>query len=45
MAKLIFRVHVIQRMFERNISVEDIRHVVDTGGIIRDYGAVGEPIF
>lgn len=37
MSKLVFRLHVIQRMFERNISVEDIRHVVDTGEIIKDY--------
>jgi hypothetical protein len=36
-AKLIFRVHAIQRMFERQISVEDVRHVLAAGETIEDY--------
>lgn len=35
--KLVFRVHAVQRMFQRRISVEDVRYVLDTGEIIRDY--------
>lgn len=37
MKKLIFRVHAIQKMFERSISKEDVRHVIDNGEIIREY--------
>ena len=37
MRKLIFRVHAIQKMFERNISRDDVRHVVENGEIIREY--------
>jgi hypothetical protein len=29
--QLIFRTHALQRMFERGISVEDVRKVVDNG--------------
>ena len=35
--KLLFRVHAVQRMFERGISPEDVRAVVATGEIVRDY--------
>ena len=35
--KLIFRVHAVQRMFQRRISVEDVRHVLDTGEVIEEY--------
>ncbi len=28
--RLVFRVHPIQRMFERKISPEDVRHVLKT---------------
>lgn len=35
--KLVFRLHAIQRMFERNISVEDVHTVIDTGEIINAY--------
>jgi hypothetical protein len=35
--KLVFRVHAAQRMFWRRISVDDVRHVLDTGEIIKDY--------
>ena len=36
-AKLIFRVHAIQRMFERQISAEDVRHVLEVGETIENY--------
>jgi len=34
---LVFRVHAIQRMFQRGISEEDIRHVLDVGQVIQEY--------
>lgn len=37
MSKLIFRVHAVQKMFERNISRENVRDVIDNGEIIREY--------
>ena len=36
-ARLIFRVHAIQRMFQHRISEEDVRRVVESGETIRDY--------
>ena len=35
--RLVFRVHAIQRMFQRNISVEEVREVVAAGEIIEAY--------
>jgi hypothetical protein len=35
--RLVFRVHAIQRMFERGIAKEDIRHVLETGKTIEAY--------
>jgi hypothetical protein len=35
--RLVFRVHAIQRMFERKIDKEDIRHVLATGKTIETY--------
>ena len=35
--RLTFRVHAMSRMFERNISVADVRHVLATGDIIESY--------
>jgi hypothetical protein len=35
--RLVFRVHAVQRMAERQISVEDVRAIVQTGEVIRDY--------
>ena len=35
--RLVFRVHAIQRMFERGVSEEDVHHVLDTGEVIEDY--------
>lgn len=34
---LIFRVHAIQRMFQRRISKEDVRHIVATGEVVEEY--------
>jgi hypothetical protein len=34
---LVFRVHAIQRMFQRRISEEDIRQVLAMGNIIESY--------
>ncbi|MGH7938507.1 MAG: DUF4258 domain-containing protein [Bryobacteraceae bacterium] len=34
---LVFRVHAIQRMAQRGITVEDVRHVLDAGEVIEDY--------
>ena len=34
---LVFRIHALRRMFERSISVADIRHVLGTGETIEDY--------
>ncbi len=35
--KLVFRVHAIQRMFERGFTEEDVRSVVETGENIEYY--------
>ena len=35
--KLVFRTHAIQRMFQRRISMEDIRRVLETGEVIEEY--------
>lgn len=37
MFRLVFRVHAIQRIFQRGISEEDVRHVVITGNTIEEY--------
>jgi hypothetical protein len=34
---LVFRVHAIQRMFQRRISKEEVRQVVATGETIKTY--------
>lgn len=34
---LIFRVHAIQRMFQRKISKEEVRRVIETGETIATY--------
>ncbi len=36
-AKMVFRVHALRRMFERNIRVEDVRTIVETGETIERY--------
>ncbi len=35
--RLIFRVHAIERMFQRGISQEAVRHALETGEVIEDY--------
>lgn len=35
--RLVFRVHAIQRMFERGINERDIRQVLDAGEVIQEY--------
>lgn len=37
MREIIFRVHAIQRMFEREISRDDVIDVIENGETIRDY--------
>ena len=34
---IIFRIHAVQRMFERRISVEAVRQVLQSGEMIEDY--------
>jgi hypothetical protein len=34
---LLFRVHAIQRLAQRHISVQDVRHVLETGEVIENY--------
>lgn len=35
--RLIFRLHAVQRMFQRSITEKEVRHVLETGIIIEDY--------
>ena len=35
--QLVFRVHAIQRMYQRSISELEVRHVIATGEIVEDY--------
>lgn len=35
--RIIYRVHTIQRMFERRISAENVRQVLQSGEMIEDY--------
>ena len=35
--RILFRIHAIQRMFERGISIADIHHVQATGKLIEEY--------
>lgn len=37
MRELVFRVHAIQRMFQRNITHEHIRRILEMGKMIMDY--------
>lgn len=37
MPKIVFRVHAIQKMFERNIGHVDVKAVIEQGEVIRDY--------
>ncbi|TAN63550.1 DUF4258 domain-containing protein [bacterium] len=37
MYRLFFRIHAIQRMFQREISIEDVKHALATGETIEEY--------
>ena len=37
--KLLFRVHAVQRMFERNISLQKVSQALQSGETIEDYSA------
>jgi hypothetical protein len=37
--QLLFRVHAVQRMFERNISVKKVSQALQSGVIIEDYSS------
>jgi hypothetical protein len=37
--KTIFRVHAIQRMFERDVSIKKVLGAIKTGEIIEDYSS------
>jgi hypothetical protein len=36
-SSLVFRLHALQRMFQRRISAQDVRRVLETGELIEDY--------
>jgi hypothetical protein len=38
-SKLLFRVHAVQRMFERGISVKKVRSALEMGETIEDYSS------
>ena len=35
--KITYRFHAVQRMFERRITVEDVRYALETGEVIEEY--------
>jgi hypothetical protein len=37
--QILFRVHAIQRMFERNVSAQDVSQALQWGETIEDYSA------
>jgi hypothetical protein len=37
--KLLFRVHAVQRMFERGISAKKVRRALESGETIEDYSS------
>ena len=38
-SKIIYRVHAVQRMFERNISVKKVSRVLQSGETLEDYSS------
>jgi hypothetical protein len=38
-AKLLFRVHAVERMFERNVSVKKVSRAIQSGELIEDYSS------
>ena len=39
MSQLLFRVHAVQRMFERNVSVRNVALALQSGEIVEDYSS------
>lgn len=37
--KIMFRVHAVQRMFERNVTVKKVREALETGEVIENYSS------
>ena len=37
--KIVFRVHAVQRMFERNVTVKKVREALETCEVIEDYSS------
>ncbi len=37
MNSLVFRLHAVQKMFERSVSRDDVADVIEHGEVIRDY--------
>lgn len=37
--KIMFRVHAVQRMFERKVTVKKVREALETGEVIEDYSS------
>ena len=35
--KIIYRFHAVQRMFERKITVEEVRYALEAGEVIEEY--------
>jgi hypothetical protein len=35
--KITYRLHAVQRMFERKITAEEVRYVLETGEVIEEY--------
>lgn len=35
--RLVFRIHALQRMFERKIKIDDVSDVIHCGEVIEDY--------
>ena len=38
-SQLLFRVHAVQRMFERNVSVRNVAQALQDGEIVEDYSS------
>ena len=38
-SRILFRMHAVQRMFERNVSVKKVREALETGATIEDYSS------
>ena len=37
--KIIFRVHAVQRMFERNVAVKSVAQIIESGEVVEDYSS------